>query len=101
PRHRLFSARNWPGIGINPAIPGNNMTMPKPLRAYRRIFVGPVVRTLAVLLACMVAGALPAAEDPAKAEAELKAVRAQMEKVRAEMQRDASRRDKLTRELEE
>jgi septal ring factor EnvC (AmiA/AmiB activator) len=77
------------------------MTMPKPLRAYRRTFVGPVVRTLAVLLACMVAGALPAAEDPAKAEAELKAVRAQMEKVRAEMQRDASRRDKLTRELEE
>ena len=45
----------------------------------------------------------PAADDPnpAKAEAELKAVRAQIDKVRAEMERDAGRRDKLTRELEE
>jgi murein hydrolase activator len=39
--------------------------------------------------------------NPAKAEADLKAVRAQMEKVRAEMQRDAGKRDQLTRELEE
>jgi murein hydrolase activator len=43
-----------------------------------------------------------AAEDsPAKAEAQLKAVRTQIDKVRAEMERDAGRRDKLTREIEE
>ena len=47
--------------------------------------------------------AAPAADDPnpAKAEAELKAVRSQIDKVRAEMERDAGRRDKLTREIEE
>ena len=45
----------------------------------------------------------PAADDPnpAKAEAELKAVRSQIDKVQAEMERDAGRRDKLTREIEE
>ncbi len=45
----------------------------------------------------------PAADpsSPDKAEAELKAVRAQMDKVRAEMERDAGKRDKLTREIEE
>jgi murein hydrolase activator len=44
-----------------------------------------------------------AAEDsnPAKAEADLKAVRSQIDKVRAEMERDAGKRDELTRELEE
>ncbi len=69
------------------------MPMLKPFRANRLI---------AALLACALAGSLAAANpDPAKAEAELKAVRAQMEKVRAEMARDAGRRDKLTRELEE
>src|SRR5262245_35754105 len=39
--------------------------------------------------------------NPAKAEAELKAVRGQIDKVRAEMEKDAGRRDKLTREIEE
>jgi septal ring factor EnvC (AmiA/AmiB activator) len=39
--------------------------------------------------------------NPAKAEADLKAVRTQIDKVRAEMDRDAGRRDKLTREIEE
>jgi septal ring factor EnvC (AmiA/AmiB activator) len=39
--------------------------------------------------------------SPAKAEAELKAVRAQIDKVKAEMERDAGRRDKLAREIEE
>jgi septal ring factor EnvC (AmiA/AmiB activator) len=39
--------------------------------------------------------------NPAKAEAELKAVRSQIDKVQAEMERDAGRRDKITRELEE
>ena len=59
-------------------------------------------RVLFVLTLCL-ASAVPAAEDsnPAKAEAELKAVRSQIDKVRAEMERDAGRRDKLTRELEE
>ncbi|HUQ11605.1 MAG TPA: peptidoglycan DD-metalloendopeptidase family protein [Steroidobacteraceae bacterium] len=38
--------------------------------------------------------------SPAKAEAELKAVRAQIDKVKAEMERDAGRRDKLAREIE-
>ncbi len=42
-----------------------------------------------------------AAEDPAKAEADLRAVRSQIDKVRAEMERDAGKRDQLARELEE
>ncbi|HTU67254.1 MAG TPA: peptidoglycan DD-metalloendopeptidase family protein [Steroidobacteraceae bacterium] len=48
-------------------------------------------------------GVAAGAEDPnpAKAEAELKAVRAQMDKVRADMERDAGRRDQLSKELEE
>ena len=47
--------------------------------------------------------AVVAAEDPnpARAEAELKAVRSQIDKVKAEMERDAGRRDQLSRELEE
>src|SRR5262245_34352395 len=61
----------------------------------------------ALILALIAAlGLVPgggAAEDPnpAKAEADLKAVRSQIDKVRAEMERDAGRRDKLTREIEE
>ena len=43
----------------------------------------------------------PTTPNPAKAEAELKAVRSQIDKVRAEMERDAGRRDKLAREIEE
>jgi len=39
--------------------------------------------------------------SPARTEAELKAVRTQIDKVRAEMERDAGKRDKLTREIEE
>jgi septal ring factor EnvC (AmiA/AmiB activator) len=39
--------------------------------------------------------------NPAKAEADLKAVRSQIDQVRAEMERDAGRRDKLAREIEE
>src|SRR5262245_49995762 len=71
------------------------MPMRKPFRA--------AAITLVLLLACSLAGVVPAADDPnpARAEAELKAVRAQMDKVRAEMERDAGRRDKLSRELEE
>ena len=71
------------------------MTMRQPFRA--------VLFPLAVVFACLTAGVLSAASDPnpAKAEADLKAVRAQLEKVRAEMERDAGRRDKLAKELEE
>jgi septal ring factor EnvC (AmiA/AmiB activator) len=54
-------------------------------------------------LALLVVLGVAAAEEsnPAKAEAELKAVRTQIDKVRAEMERDAGRRDKLTREIED
>src|SRR5215831_4684220 len=60
------------------------------------------VTGLVLLFAC---SGLPSAvaeePNPARAEAELKAVRAQIDKVQAEMDRDVGRRDKLTRELEE
>jgi murein hydrolase activator len=57
---------------------------------------------LLALASLVLPGAVPAEEaNPAKAEAELKAVRSQIDKVRAEMERDAGRRDKLARELEE
>jgi len=54
-------------------------------------------------LALCLSSAVPAADDPnpAKAEADLKAVRSQIDKVQAELERDAGRRDKITRELEE
>src|SRR6187402_1014477 len=66
------------------------MTMP-PFRRFLR---------LALIFPLM---AVVAAEDPnpARAEAELKAVRSQIDKVKAEMERDAGRRDQLSRELEE
>ena len=55
-----------------------------------------------LLLICLL-GVAVAADDPnpARAEAELKAVRSQIDKVREEMERDAGRRDQLSRELEE
>jgi murein hydrolase activator len=40
-------------------------------------------------------------QNPAKAEADLKAIRAQMDRVRADMERDAGKRDQLAREIEE
>ena len=60
-------------------------------------------RLRALLLALCLAAAATGADDPnpAKAEAELKAVRSQIEKMQAELERDAGRRDKITRELEE
>ena len=67
----------------------------------RRIFR---VATLALVAAPLVLapGGIAATEpNPAKAESELKAVRTQIDKVRAAMERDAGRRDKLTREIEE
>ncbi|MEO8017616.1 MAG: peptidoglycan DD-metalloendopeptidase family protein [Pseudomonadota bacterium] len=39
--------------------------------------------------------------DPARAEADLKAVRTQIDKVRADLERDAGRRDQLAQELQE
>ncbi|MEJ0086052.1 MAG: peptidoglycan DD-metalloendopeptidase family protein [Pseudomonadota bacterium] len=55
-----------------------------------------------LLLICLL-GAATAADDPnpAKAEAELKAVRSQIDKVREEMERDAGKRTQLSRDLEE
>jgi len=67
-------------------------------RGLRRAICGPL------LLVFALAGATaPAADDPnpAKAEAELKAVRSQIDRVRAEMERDAGRHDQLAREIEE
>jgi septal ring factor EnvC (AmiA/AmiB activator) len=57
-------------------------------------------RAFLLLITCL--GAAGAQDsNPAKAEADLKAVRSQIDKVRAEMERDAGKRDRLTRELEE
>ena len=62
-----------------------------------RALLAPFVVTLS-----LVSGALAADDpNPAKAEADLKAVRSQIDKVQAEMERDAGRRDKITRELQE
>ncbi len=55
----------------------------------------------AACLLLLIHGAGAQEQSPAKAEAELKAVRSQIDKVRAELQKDAGRRDKLTREIEE
>ena len=67
-------------------------------RGLRRAIWGPLLLALA-----LAGAAAPAADapNPAKAEAELKAVRTQIDKVRAEMERDAGRRDLLAREIEE
>ena len=67
-------------------------------RGLRRAICGPLLLALA-----LAGAAVPAADapNPAKAEAELKAVRTQIDKVRAEMERDAGRRDLLAREIEE
>ena len=67
-------------------------------RGLRRAICGPLLLALA-----LAGAAAPAADapNPAKAEAELKAVRTQIDKVRAEMERDAGRRDLLAREIEE
>jgi septal ring factor EnvC (AmiA/AmiB activator) len=61
----------------------------------------PIRRIAGLALLLALTGAAADEPNPAKAEADLKAVRTQIDQVRAEMQRDAGRRDKLTRELEE
>ena len=64
----------------------------------------PPLARLFLIAALALAGAAPVGgqdANPAKTEAELKAVRTQIDKVRAEMERDAGRRDKLAREIEE
>src|SRR3954469_2806209 len=63
----------------------------------------PIRRSAMLALMFALVPVLPgaAADDPAKAEAELKAVRSQIDKVRADMERDAGRRDQLSKELEE
>ena len=62
-----------------------------------------LIHFLALLLLLPLATGTAGAQEsnPAKAEAELKAVRSQIDKVRAEMEKDSSRRDKLSREIEE
>jgi len=72
------------------------MTMPPSRRTLSHALIFPLV-------AAAMLGVGLAADDPnpAKAEAELKAVRSQIDKVKAEMERDAGRRDQLTKELEE
>ena len=59
-------------------------------RGLGRAIYGPLLLVLALAGAAATAANDP---NPAKAEAELKAVRSQIDKVRAEMERDASRRD--------
>jgi murein hydrolase activator len=55
-----------------------------------------------LLLICLGLGAAAADDpNPARAEAELNAVRSQIDKVREEMERDAGKRTQLSRELEE
>jgi murein hydrolase activator len=54
-----------------------------------------------LVLVLALSGARADEPNPAKAEAELKAVRAQIDKVQADMERDAGRRDQLSRELED
>ena len=55
----------------------------------------------ALIFPLVAVGTVAEDANPAKAEADLKAVRSQIDKVRAEMERDAGKRDQLTRELEE
>ena len=54
-----------------------------------------------LLLSLLLTAAVADEPNPARAEAELKSVRAQIDKVKAELERDAGRRDKLSREIEE
>jgi len=61
----------------------------------------PIRAFVSLVLVLALSGAVAEEPNPAKAEAELKAVRAQIDKVQAEMDRDVGRRDKLTRELED
>jgi septal ring factor EnvC (AmiA/AmiB activator) len=72
------------------------MTMPPSRRTLSHALIFPLVA--AAMLGVGMAAGDP---NPAKAEAELKAVRSQIDKVKAEMERDAGRRDQLTKELEE
>jgi septal ring factor EnvC (AmiA/AmiB activator) len=59
-------------------------------------------RFLSIGLILALAGAVAADEPtPAKAEADLKAVRSQIDQVRAAMERDAGKHDQLAREIED
>src|SRR6476619_1429053 len=61
-----------------------------------------LIRAFTSLVLVLVLSAAAADEpNPAKAEAELKAVRSQIEKMQAEMERDAGKRDQLSHQLEE
>ena len=73
------------------------MTMRVPSRRICRI------ATLVLVAAPLVLAPEGSAADPspAQAEADLKAVKTQIDKVKAAMERDAGKRDKLTREIED
>src|SRR3982751_4799380 len=60
-----------------------------------------LIRMFASLLALALTAAAADEPNPAKAEAELKAVRSQIEKMQSDMERDAGKRDQLSHELEE
>jgi septal ring factor EnvC (AmiA/AmiB activator) len=59
------------------------------------------LQTALLALVVLQAGAVAEEQNPARAEADLKAVRAQIDEVRKALERDAGKRDKLSRELEE
>ena len=69
-----------------------------PFRRACRAILGLLILAPLLALPRMVAADEP---NPAKAEADLKAVRTQIDKMRADLERDAGRRDKLTREIED
>src|SRR6478735_691781 len=54
-----------------------------------------------LLLSILLTAAAADDPNPAKAEADLKAVRAQIDRVKSELERDAGRRDQLSKEIEE
>ena len=60
-----------------------------------------IPRFASLALILVLTGASADEPSPAQAEADLKEVRSQIDKVRAEMERDSSKRDQLARELEE
>jgi septal ring factor EnvC (AmiA/AmiB activator) len=69
-----------------------------PMPPFRRFLPVALIFPLVAMLGVGIAAGDP---NPAKAEAELKAVRSQIDKVKADLERDAGRRDQLAKELEE
>src|SRR5689334_8285087 len=96
----------WVRYSMRRSIKGAHYSQRARLRLIsgRRAAYNKTMRSLplaAGLLLLVFGAAFAQDSNPAKAEAELKAVRAQIDKVKAEMERDAGRRDKLARDIEE